>query len=144
MTLYHWDLPQALQDTGGWAARDTAGLFADYAAIVAAPWATGCTAGSRSTSHGWWRTWATGGAGTAPGIRDGRQAVATAHHLLLAHGRAAAAVRAATPASTGPARTEVGITLNIRTSTRPTRPAPRTANWPPTSTPRSTGSSSVP
>ena len=122
VTLYHWDLPQALQDEGGWAARDTAELFADYAGIVAGalgdrvrrwitinePWVIA------NMGYRWGRH--------APGIRDERQAVATTHHLLLAHGRAAAAVRAATPASTGPARTEVGITLNM-THVYPADPA---------------------
>jgi beta-glucosidase len=111
VTLYHWDLPQALQDKGGWAARDTAELFADYAGIVAGalgdrvrqwitinePWVI-ANMGYRWGEH-------------APGIRDAGQAMATTHHLLLAHGRATAAVRAAAPAGTVPA--EVGITLNM-------------------------------
>jgi beta-glucosidase len=114
VTLYHWDLPQALQDKGGWAARDTAELFADYAGIVAGalgdrvrrwitinePWVI-ANMGYRWGEH-------------APGVRDTRQAMATGHHLLLAHGRATAAVRAAAPAgAAGAAATEVGITLNM-------------------------------
>ena len=120
VTLYHWDLPQALQDKGGWAARDTAELFADYAGIVAGalgdrvrqwitinePWVI-ANMGYRWGEH-------------APGIRDARQAVATTHHLLLAHGRATAAVRAAAPAGRVPA--EVGITLNM-THVYPADPA---------------------
>jgi beta-glucosidase len=107
VTLYHWDLPQPLQDKGGWATRDTAGLFADYAAIVAGalgdrvprwitlnePWVAS-SMGYRSGEH-------------APGIADPRQYVAAVHHLLLAHGQATAAFPAAAPA------TEVGITLNM-------------------------------
>ena len=122
VTLYHWDLPQALQDKGGWAARDSAELFADYAGIVAGalgdrvdrwitinePWVI-ANMGYRWGQH-------------APGIRDEGHAVATTHHLLLAHGRAAAAVRAATPAGTGAARTQVGITLNM-THVYPADPA---------------------
>ena len=118
VTLYHWDLPQALQDKGGWAARDTAEVFADFAGIVAAalgdrvrqwitvnePWVV-ANMGYRWGEH-------------APGIQDAQQAVAAAHHLLLGHGRATAAVRAAVPgggAGSGPgaAGTEVGITLNM-------------------------------
>jgi beta-glucosidase len=58
----------------------------------------------------------------APGIRDPRQAVAATHHLLLAHGRAAAAVRASVPGGTGGSPAEVGITLNM-SSVRPADPA---------------------
>jgi beta-glucosidase len=108
VTLYHWDLPQPLQDKGGWATRDTADLFADYAATVAGalgdrvtrwitlnePWVA-ASMGYRSAEH-------------APGIADPRQYVAAVHHLLLAHGKAVAAVRSAAPS---PA--EVGITLNM-------------------------------
>jgi beta-glucosidase len=121
VTLYHWDLPQALQDKGGWAARDTAELFADYASAVA---------GALGDRVGRWITinepWVVANLGYrtgehAPGIRDPRQATAATHHLLLAHGRAAAAVRASAPgAASGPA--EVGITLNM-SSVRPADPA---------------------
>jgi beta-glucosidase len=108
ITLYHWDLPQALQDEGGWAARETADAFADFTAIAAEalgdrvhrwitlnePWVS-AHVGYRDGRH-------------APGITDPAQAVAANHHLLLAHGRAAAAVRAWSPS---PA--QVGITLNL-------------------------------
>jgi beta-glucosidase len=103
-TLYHWDLPQPLQDAGGWPARDTAARFADYAAVVFdalgdrvrhwltlnEPW---CSAflGYHSGVH-------------APGIRDGVQPFAAAHHLLLAHGLAVRALGR---------RAEVGIVLNL-------------------------------
>ncbi len=107
-TLFHWDLPQALQDEGGWALRSTAERFAEYAAIVAE------ALGDRVTrwitvnepqvvaSHGY-RT------GThAPGLRDLPAAAAATHHLLLGHGLAAQALRAAAPG-----RAEVGITLDL-------------------------------
>jgi beta-glucosidase len=108
VTLYHWDLPQALQDEGGWAARDTADAFADFTAIAAEalgdrvhrwitlnePWVS-AHVGYRDGRH-------------APGITDPAQAVAANHHLLLAHGRATAAIRAFSPS---PA--QVGITLNL-------------------------------
>jgi beta-glucosidase len=105
-TLYHWDLPQELQDEGGWAARDTSERFAEYAAICAEAlgdrvtcWITlnepqvVSTHGYRHGNH-------------APGLRDPDAATAATHHLLLAHGLAASALRAAGPA-------EVGITLDL-------------------------------
>ena len=46
-TLYHWDLPQALQDEGGWPTRACASWFADYAGLVASGWATGSPGGPR-------------------------------------------------------------------------------------------------
>jgi beta-glucosidase len=107
VTLYHWDLPQALQDSGGWAARDTAQRFAEYAAIVAA------ALGDRVTrwitvnepqvvaSHGY-RT-----GEHAPGVRDAAAAAAATHHLLLGHGLAAQAVRVAAPG------VPVGITFDM-------------------------------
>src|ERR1700733_3457307 len=107
VTLYHWDLPQALQDTGGWANRDIAEWFGDYTAIAGEafgdrvqrwitlnePWVV-AHVGYRDGRH-------------APGIRDAAQAVAANHHLLLAHGRAVAALRSSSPSSA------VGITLNL-------------------------------
>lgn len=118
-TLYHWDLPQPLQDKGGWAARDIAEIFADYAALAARsmgdlvhrwitlnePWVV-ATLGYRLGMH-------------APGIADDAQAAAATHHLLLAHGCAMSAIRAASP---DPA--EVGITLNL-SAMRPAEPGPR-------------------
>jgi beta-glucosidase len=107
-TLYHWDLPQALEDRGGWPARDTALHFAEFAAVVAArlgdrvaDWFTVneplCSA---------WIGYLEGK--MAPGHRDIRRAVPAAHHLLLGHGLAMAAVRAQAP---GPAR--LGAVLNL-------------------------------
>lgn len=108
-TLYHWDLPQALQDElGGWANRETAYAFAEYVDIVSRHfgdrvhnWLTlnepAVTAfeGHEEGIH-------------APGIRDARTAWQTSHHFLLAHGLAVPIVRA-----NGDARTRVGITLNF-------------------------------
>ena len=94
-TLYHWDLPSALQHTGGWTSRDTAYRFADYAAVVAD------RLGDRVTD---WTTlnepycsaWIGHLEGKmAPGVRDLRSAVRASHHLLLGHGLAASAVRSA-------------------------------------------------
>jgi beta-glucosidase len=94
-TLYHWDLPQALQDRGGWADRDTALRFADYAALAFD------RLGDRVTR---WITHnepiVTSMAGhrngvLAPGIRDLAITARVVHHLLLSHGLAVRAFRAA-------------------------------------------------
>ncbi len=106
-TLYHWDLPQTLEDEGGWPARVTAERFADYAAIVAE--ALG------DVVHRWITVnepmvpaWLGYGSGAhAPGRKDDAAAWAATHHLLLAHGLAAEAIRAAAPSA------EVGIALNL-------------------------------
>ena len=107
VTLYHWDLPQYLQDRGGWLDRDTATRFAEFAVVVAErlgdrvpafttlnePW---CSAflGYASGEH-------------APGQTDDEAAFTVAHHLLLAHGLGTQALRAALPNDR-----EVSITLN--------------------------------
>jgi beta-glucosidase len=93
-TLFHWDLPQPLQDAGGWPARSTAGAFADYARVVH---------GAIGDRVSWWATinepWCAAFLGHAsgvfaPGVRDPAAAFAAAHHLLLAHGMAVQAMRA--------------------------------------------------
>jgi beta-glucosidase len=108
VTLYHWDLPQALEDRGGWLSRDTADAFASYAEIVARRlgdrvkhWITlnepqvAAFAGYASGDH-------------APGLREGDAGgIRAAHHLLLAHGSAVEAIRQARPDA------RVGITLNL-------------------------------
>jgi len=106
LTLYHWDLPQALQDAGGWPARDTASRFAEYAGILAS--ALGSDVGKWITlNEPWCSAWLGYGNGVhAPGASDLGQALAATHHLLLGHGEAVQAVRAAAP------RAEVGISLN--------------------------------
>ena len=113
-TLYHWDLPQPLEDAGGWPNRDTAERFAEYAAIVArslgdgvARWITlnepfvVANHGYRIGTH-------------APGRTDDAAAAAATHHLLLGHGLAVRAIRA----ELGTAA-QVGFTLNL-TVVRPT------------------------
>ncbi|MFN8636628.1 MAG: GH1 family beta-glucosidase [Chloroflexota bacterium] len=108
-TLYHWDLPQALQDRGGWPARETVDAFVRYADIVARrlgdriagwithnePWVAGFV-GHYQGRH-------------APGITDLGAAIKASHHILLSHGRAVPVLRAATP------NVPVGITLNLNT-----------------------------
>jgi beta-glucosidase len=95
VTLYHWDLPQALQDEGGWPRRETAEAFADYAEVVAR------RLGDRVR---WWLTVnepsvaAVAGHFTgehAPGLRDPWATLRAAHHLLLGHGLAVSSLRAA-------------------------------------------------
>jgi beta-glucosidase len=106
LTLYHWDLPQGLQDDGGWLSRDTALRFADYAHEVARrfgnripviathnePW---CTA---NLGHG--------NAQFAPGVADEKTAIQVSHHLLLSHGLAMQSMRAAGTSA------RLGIVLN--------------------------------
>ena len=96
-TLYHWDLPQALHDEGGWPSRATAARFADYAALVFE--ALGDGVDRWITQNEPWVTAFLGHAfGTkAPGTRDWRAAVAASHHLLLSHGLALRAFREVGP-----------------------------------------------
>ena len=107
-TLFHWDLPQKLQDGGGWANRDTCRQFADYATVVVE------RLGDR-VSH--WITHNEPAVHSllghfmgihAPGLTDPMATFQTIHHLLLSHGLATKAIRAA--AKTKP---EVGITLSL-------------------------------
>jgi beta-glucosidase len=107
-TLYHWDLPLPLAERGGWLNRDTARAFADYAGLVARrlgdrvhSYATlnepRCSAivGYQEGRH-------------APGERDRAKALTAAHHLLLAHGLAMPALRAATRTA------KLGIVLDVK------------------------------
>ncbi|SDU77930.1 GH1 family beta-glucosidase [Jiangella alkaliphila] len=97
VTLYHWDLPQPLEDAGGWPARATAERFADYAGRVvgalgdlAADWVT--------LNEPWCSAFLGYGEGAhAPGRTDERAAVAAAHHLNLAHGLAVRRIREVRP-----------------------------------------------
>ncbi len=107
LTLYHWDLPQPLEDAGGWPLRDTAQRFADYAVLVHER--LGDRVGAWATHNEPWCAAFLGyAAGVhAPGRREPEAAYAAAHHLLLGHGLAARALRA-----TG-SDPEVGIVLNL-------------------------------
>jgi len=106
-TLYHWDLPQALQaGIGGWQSRDCCALFADYAAEVARRF--GDRLASIATHNEPWCT-ATLGYQTgqfAPGHRSRAQAFQVSHHLLLSHGLAVQAMRSRSAAP-------LGIVLNF-------------------------------
>jgi beta-glucosidase len=107
VTLYHWDLPQVLEDAGGWPARATATAFAEYASVVARRLGDRVThiatlnephiisdLGYRQGVH-------------APGRHDPEAALAAAHHLLLAHAWGVDAIRAAAP------QVATGIVLNF-------------------------------
>ncbi len=107
VTLFHWDTPQVLDDAGGWPVRDTIDAFAEYVEAVSArlgdrvahwithnePWVVSWV------GHGWGHH--------APGRESEADALATAHHLLLSHGRAVEILRRNSPAA------QVGITLNL-------------------------------
>jgi len=108
VTLYHWDLPQALQDIGGWPSRSLVGYFADYAATVVGrlgdrvrhwitlnePWVFAFV-GYLEGRH-------------APGLKDLAAALQAAHHALVAHARATDAIRALVGEEI-----QVGIVLNL-------------------------------
>ncbi|MGW6936710.1 GH1 family beta-glucosidase [Lentzea sp. NPDC054927] len=104
-TLYHWDLPQKLEDLGGWAARDTAFRFAEYAQTTIE--ALGDRISSWTTLNEPWCSAFLGYASGvhAPGRTEPSAAAAAVHHLLLGHGMAAQVIR--------DAGAEAGITLNM-------------------------------
>ena len=99
VTLYHWDLPQVLEDRGGWPSRDTAQRFADYAASATA--ALGDLADDWITvNEPWCQAFLGYGSGIhAPGRISLPDAIAAAHHLNLGHGLAVAAIRAERPSA---------------------------------------------
>ncbi|WP_024756174.1 GH1 family beta-glucosidase [Streptomyces exfoliatus] len=107
-TLYHWDLPQELEDAGGWTERETAYRFAEYAGVMAdalgdrvATWTT--------LNEPWCAAFLGYGNGVhAPGRTDALASLRAAHHLNLAHGLAARALRGSLPSSA-----EVSLTLNL-------------------------------
>lgn len=107
ITLYHWDLPQQLQDAGGWTNRDVSGYFADYAAMMVHRlgdrvrfWTTFnepavfTFLGNRTGEH-------------APGIKDDKIALAVGHNVLVGHGMAVQAMRSSRPGI------EAGMVLSL-------------------------------
>jgi beta-glucosidase len=106
-TLYHWDLPQTLEDRGGWRTRETAEAFAEYAELVVGrigdrverwvthnePWVAAWV------GHGWGRH--------APGASSRSEALAAGHHLLLSHALAGEVIRRDAPGA------QVGIVLDL-------------------------------
>ena len=117
-TLYHWDLPQELQDTGGWTERATAERFAEYAAVTARR--LGDRIDSWTTlNEPWCAAFLGYGNGVhAPGHADHAQALRAHHHLMLAHGLGTAALRAELPATA-----QLSIVLNLA-AVRAAGPAP--------------------
>jgi beta-glucosidase len=106
-TLYHWDLPQPLEEAGGWTRRDTAERFADYSAVVLA--ALGDRV-PRWITHN--EPWCAAFLGYfrgvhAPGVKDLGAALAAAHHILLSHGRAVGVCRSLAPSA------KIGIALSL-------------------------------
>ena len=125
VTLYHWDLPQALEDGGGWPVRATANAFVEYTDVITQalgdrvknwitfnePWVSAFV-GYKDGRH-------------APGLKNQDAAIAASHHLLLAHGRAVPVIRA------NCAGANVGITLNFtpQEPASPSLPDRKAANW---------------
>ena len=107
VTLYHWDLPQALEDRGGWRNRDTTGFFSDFVEVIS---------GRLGDRVGHWLTINEPHivvfeghvhGHMAPGLADSGLIAPVAHHLLLGHGLAIQAIRAQAP------HAEAGIVLNL-------------------------------
>jgi beta-glucosidase len=109
ITLYHWDLPQALQEKyGGWASRDVTKLFADYGAACIEKFSDRVSMWS-THNEPICTSWLGYGAGVfAPGLKDEKLAKQVAHHLLLSHGQAVQAARAAARKPV-----QLGIVLNL-------------------------------
>ena len=119
LTLYHWDLPQALEEKGGWVNRDTAYLFAEYALDMHS--ALGDRVDAWTTLNEPWCSSFLSyiGGEHAPGIQEPEKGLAAGHHLLLAHGLAIQELRKAD------AGLQLGITLNLTVPdpVDPTNPA---------------------
>jgi beta-glucosidase len=107
VTLYHWDLPQVLEDAGGWPRRETVEAFVEYVEVVASRigdrvrnWITQC--------EPWVIAWLGYGYGEhAPGRKNDADALAALHHVLVAHGRAVEVLRGSSPEAA------VGITIDL-------------------------------
>ncbi|MGH8925827.1 MAG: GH1 family beta-glucosidase [Acidimicrobiia bacterium] len=117
VTLFHWDLPQALEDEGGWPARSTVDAFRGYVEVVAS------ALGDRVKN---WITinepWVAATLGYiegvfAPGRADWKDGLAAGHHLLLAHGQAVPVIRSRSPGS------KVGVAIDCRPAS-PASPSP--------------------
>ena len=107
VTLYHWDLPQHVEDRGGWLNRDTAYRFADYADLMSRELSGHVTAWC-TLNEPWCSAYLGYGNGHhAPGLADGRYATQAMHHLLLGHGLALQALEANDPGA------QRGLVANI-------------------------------
>lgn len=108
-TLYHWDLPQALQDQGGWLSPESPEWFAEYASVardalgdLVTTWAT--------LNEPWCAAFLGHSAGEhAPGMSDTPASLIAAHHLMLGHHRAVAVMRDTTPRDDD----RIGVVLNL-------------------------------
>ena len=135
-TLYHWELPSAIADLGGWTNRDTTGWFADFAEVIMG------RIGDRVWSAApinepWCVSWLSHFLGIhAPGLRDIRAAARAMHHVLLGHGRAIGAMRGA-----GDAEPRRRLQLRVGDAGRRQRRRPRPQRR---ATTRSTIASSCP
>jgi beta-glucosidase len=115
-TLYHWDLPQELEDAGGWTNRQTALRFADYAEHVAGKLGDRISVWT-TLNEPWCSAFLGYGSGVhAPGVRSSLAALQAAHHLNLGHGLAGRAIR-----SVLGDETQLSVTLNLHV-TRPVDP----------------------
>jgi beta-glucosidase len=115
-TLYHWDLPQELEDGGGWRNRDTAHRFADYAAHVAGELGDRISVWT-TLNEPWCSAFLGYGSGVhAPGVQSPLAALEAAHHLNLGHGLAGQAIRSVLGEDT-----QLSVTLNLHV-TRPVDP----------------------
>jgi beta-glucosidase len=109
VTLYHWDLPQALEDDGGWLNRDTIERFAEYAAIVGEAFADRVEHWIPISEPNVHTLLGYGNGTHAPGKALVFDALWVAHHLMVGHGRAAIALRAAGAESVGCANNHAPI-----------------------------------
>jgi beta-glucosidase len=108
ITLYHWDLPQELEDAGGWTNRATSERFAEYAAVMAGALGDRVTTWT-TFNEPWCSSFLGYSAGVhAPGRHEPAAALSAVHHLLLAHGLAIGELRSALPAEA-----HTSITLNL-------------------------------
>jgi len=113
LCLYHWDLPQALQEKGGWASRDVAANFADYARITAARLGDRVKHWAMFNEPNIQAMFGYGTGGHAPGVTGLPNALAATHHQNLAQGLAIKALRAEHP----------GLRLGTVLSVQPARPS---------------------
>jgi beta-glucosidase len=113
LCLYHWDLPQALQDRGGWTVRDSAAWFAEYAAMIARRTGDRVTRFVTFNEPAVFTLFGYGFGGHAPGVAGLDHCRRAIHHVNLAHGAAVDAIRAAVP------NASIGVAHNHQ----PVRPA---------------------
>jgi beta-glucosidase len=120
LCLYHWDLPQALQDRGGWLNRDVAGWFGDYAALVARRYGDRVKHFATFNEPSVFTLFGYGFAWHPPGLIDRAALHRAIHHVNLAHGAGVDAIRAAIPAAA------IGAIHNVQPS-RPVDATPEDA-----------------